>query len=567
MEPLLRGTKAIAQRVNALGAGKTVPPAPRDLLDALGSVDVYSASAEGAARSLDLAPKLLAKLNSSELEQLSRPSDARRSFQLVFTPSTDRAARGSTITSVRERLTELGEIVKVIPDSGPDGGLRFLLLVVSAASREELAAAVESPADEVTAIAEPEVSAPFVDEAAELGDAHSTMASMLRVDVRRVDAAMDGLGELMVANYRLQRAVAALQLKGTDVRDLQETVQDTKRKLRDVRALVLGLRMISLSELLDRLPILVRGLRGTTGKTADLEVDVGRFEVDKSVGERLWPALVHLVRNAIDHGLETESERLRSGKREHGTIRVHCTRSSNSRLELTVEDDGAGVDAARVAARAGRPLPESPEELLDLMARPGLSTRDAATATSGRGMGLDIARRIVTDELGGTVSLETTPGVGTRFTLDVPITVAVVDAFRFQSEDESYLVPVGSVEEFVDVDPSEVVRGPFVNARTNQAALLTKKGRTMPLVELSSVLGRSRRGVSGKAIVVRRSEQLFAFGVDRLLGLHEVIVRRLSDPLVDAAGVAGAVDLGDGRPTLLLDLIALSRLHGESELS
>ena len=148
----------------------------------------------------------------------------------------------------------------------------------------------------------------------------------------------------------------------------------------------------------------------------------------------------------------------------------------------------------------------------------------------------------------------------------MPVTVAVVDAFRLESAQQCFLVPVASVEEFVDVDESEVVRGPVVGRASTNAAMLSTHGKTMPLIELSSLVGGARSSApSKKAIIVRRNEQWFAFGVDRLLGQHEVIVRRLSDPLVDVTGVSGAADLGDGQPTLLLDLLAFTRSYGAAE--
>jgi two-component system chemotaxis sensor kinase CheA len=567
-EPLLQGTKAIAQRVSALAASKPVPDAPRELLELLDTVDAFGAGAGPSLRPLLLDENVLAKLNSSDVEQLSRPSEQRQAFQVRFSPSTERAARGLTITAVRERLAPLADIVKVIPvTSKEDGSLTFLFLVVSANTEAQLAEAAECSLEDVIRIAHAEAPSVF-EERLEIDDDNDgpSAANVLRVDVRRVDAAMDGLGELLVTKFRLVRAIATLKARGVDVRELQEIVHDTQRRLRDVRALVLGLRMIALSELLDRLPILVRGLQTTTGKVAQIKMEVGRFEVDKAVGERLWPVLVHLIRNAMDHGLEAEAERLRSGKPPQGTIRVSCTRSSNSRLELKIEDDGAGIDSVRVAEQAGRAPPEDDDELLELIARPGLSTRATVTATSGRGMGLDIARRIVVEELGGELRLRTTVGEGTCFTLEVPVTVAVVDAFRCQSAAQSFLVPVASVEEFVEVEPSEIMRSPIIGLESpTRAALLSKRGKTMPFIELSTLLGGEPSGVSKKAIIVRRNEQFFAFGVDRLLGHYEVIVRRLADPLVDVPGVAGAADLGDGQPTLLLDLIALSRLHGEAE--
>jgi two-component system chemotaxis sensor kinase CheA len=566
-DPLLQGTQHIAQRVSALATGKATADAPRELLNTLDTLQVVGVTAERPGL-LPLQPQLLSKLNQAEIRELSQPSGERRAFQLMFAPSTDRATRGVTISTVREHLAKLAEIVKVVPMAAAPNGLSFVFLIVSSASPVELASVVECDPEQVTELSQPRVtparSSP-ADTANELENEPPPAVDVLRVDVRKVDAAMDGVGELLVAKFRLSRAVAALGAKGVDVRELVEAVHDTHRRIRDVRGLVLGLRMISLSELLDRLPILVRGLRATTGKSARVQLEVGRFEVDKAVGERLWPALVHLVRNAVDHGLETAAERESSGKPLQGTILVSCARTSSGRVELRIEDDGIGVDATRVAQRAGAAVPANPGELLDLMTRPGLSTRTAATATSGRGMGLDIVRRIVVDELGGELRLATTPGRGTVFFIEVPITVAVVDAFHCSCATSNFLIPVSNVEEFVDVDAGSVVRGPRAEAVTAQAGMFSRRGRTMPFIELSELTGGAVTQQSAKAIIVRRNEQFFAFGVDKLQGRHEVIVRPLNDPLVDVVGISGAADLGDGKPTLLLDLVALSRVHDEAE--
>lgn len=567
-EPLLEGTNAIAQRIDTLAAGGTVAAAPKGLLSVLDGLDVSTGADTRTRATVALEPSLKSKLNASELEQLSSLSAEGCAYQLCFTPSAKRAGEGMTITSVRERLASLAEIVKVVPVAAKElGGLDFVFLVVSDAAPAALADVVGCSPAQVVALADEPPVPPSVPSVMASEETHgSSAASVVRVDVRRVDAAMDGLGELSVTKFRLLRSLETLRAAGADVRELSEVAEDLQRRLRDVRALVLGMRMISLSELLDRLPILVRGLQATTRKATQVILEVGRFEVDKAVGERLWPVLVHLVRNAVDHGIETEAGRIAAGKPARGTILVSCVKSSNSRLELTIEDDGAGVDAVHVAQRAGLPVPNDDEALLDLIARPGLSTRATADATSGRGMGLDIARRIVVDELGGAMRLRSTLGASTCFVLEVPITVAVVDAFHCQSASDAFLVPVASVEEFVDVEPGDLVGTPVINQAGVSAALLSRRGRAMPFVELSRLLGgKEARPTSRKAIIVRRNEQYFAFGVDRLLDQHEVIIRRLADPLVDVEGVSGAADLGDGRPTLLLDLVALSRSCGQSE--
>src|SRR6185369_4087858 len=266
------------------------------------------------------------------------------------------------------------------------------------------------------------------------------------------------------------------------------------------------------------------------------------------------------LRNAVDHAIEPPDERRRAGKPEEGRIRVSCRERSDSQLELVVEDDGRGIDREAVARRAGAPVPRSDAELLDLIARPGLSTLEQATRTSGRGVGMDVVKRVTVAELGGELLLETHPGAGTRFTLRVPLSVSIVEAFTFACGGEIFVVPVAAVEDLVEIERADVVETPDPAHRGADVRLLRRRGETLPLVRLDRLLGVSAAAAARpKAIVVRRDGDGWALQVDRLIGQQEIVVRPLADPLVQVAGVAGTTDLGDGRPTLVLDLAALTR--------
>jgi two-component system chemotaxis sensor kinase CheA len=266
------------------------------------------------------------------------------------------------------------------------------------------------------------------------------------------------------------------------------------------------------------------------------------------------------VRNAVDHAIEPIEERKAAGKPIEGTVRVSCFERENNRLEICVSDDGRGIDRAAVAAAAGRPVPDSDKALLALLVRPGFSTRDAASTTSGRGMGLDIVKRATVDELGGELSLSTAPGVGTAFTLRVPLSITIVDAFSFTCGAHRFVVPVSVVDELIEVDPARLTRGPTpANDGTAPAVhLLEHRGAPVQLISLRAALGLPPAAELGRrAIVVRADSDLVAFAVDQLVGQHEIVVRPLGDPLVRVAGISGSTDLGDGVPTLVLDLGAL----------
>jgi two-component system chemotaxis sensor kinase CheA len=483
-----------------------------------------------------------------------------------FAPSPERAAEGLDVTTVRERLQRLGDLVRVFPIArppGPDapGGLVFALLLSTGAPDEALAAAAGVRPEAVrTILPGGQPAAPRAEEAAREGDLAVGRPSLVRVAVAKLDDAMERMGALTVTRYRLSRAVADLAAKGADTRELGEIVKDHARQIRDLRAAILRIRMVPAAEILERIPLVLRGLRQTTGKQVRLEVDAGRAELDKGVAERIFPAIVHILRNAVDHAIETPEERRAAGKPEEGLIRVSCFERSNARLELAIEDDGRGIDQARLAARAGRPMPTTEAALLDLVSLPGLSTRDEASTTSGRGLGMDIVRRIVVDELGGELRLRTASGRGTAVTLRVPLTIAIIDAFTLECAAQRFAVPVSAIEEIIEVDEARIVAPPDGAAGGPGGArirMIERRGRAIPLIRLESVfrLGAEARG--GKALVVRRGGRPVAFAVDRMLGRQEVVVRPLEDRLVRAPGISGATDLGEGRPTLVIDLPAL----------
>lgn len=580
VEPLMEGLREIEQRVRQLAAGKQATAVPAGLLERLEALETAAlgpAPAKPAPITLDLDAALATRLSAAEREQLTAGvASGRRAVRLDFIPGAERAASGITINSVREHVAKLGETVKVLPLSGPaagGGSLTFALLLLTEAPDAALLEAAGGPPASVRSLAtapapapapappsEPElesVAARLEEEPEEQRRGGGT----LRVEVSRLDEALERLAALVVNRSRLTRAVAELTAAGAPTRELTAILQENGRQLRDMRAAIIRLRMVKVADVLERLPLLVRGLRRSTGKAVRLDLEVGDAELDKAVADRLLPALVHLVRNAVDHALESPEERRAVGKSEEGVVRLVCHGGASGLLELSVSDDGRGVDAEAVAARAGVPVPPTADALLDLLCRPGFSTRDAATETSGRGMGMDIVRRIAVDQLGGELRLETRPGAGTTFRLRVPLTITLLDALVFECTGLRYAVAVGSVEELIDVDAARLVRP----AGATNVTLVERRGTAVPLLALERLLNRARPdggGLAPKALIVRQRGAPVAFAVDRLLGQQEIVLRPLEDPLVRVPGVVGATDLGDGQPTLVLDLAALGVARG-----
>jgi len=577
IDALLKGVQAIGHRVAALGRGDLVAP-PSDEL--LASLDSLGLGAQTVARVrepiLELEPELLAKLAPFEVEQLIRGIKAgQRGLRAEFRPSPARAREGLSINSVRERLSQLAEIVRVLPRAVPvnsdaPGGLSFVLLFLTRAADEALAAAIGIEPSGLYALhatlAAAEVAAPTLPDTGPTDPAlfddepydSQMRKGVVRVDVSRLDEAMEGLSALIVTRFRLARSVAELRARGVNTRELSEIITDNARQLRNLRAAIVRVRMVPVSELLERIPLLVRGLQRATNRSVRLELEGGSAELDKSVSERLFPVIVHLVRNAVDHAIETPDERVRRGKPPEGLVRVSCSARTNTRLELTVTDDGRGIDPAAVARKAGRPAPPNAAALLDLLCIPGLSTREIATTTSGRGMGMEIVKRAVVDELGGELEVTSELGRGTTFTLRVPLTISIVDAFSFECGEQRFVVPVSMVDEIVEVDTATLVHVPANDDGSPAVDIISRRGLAVPLLRLAQIFHlQSSADQARKAIIVRRAGSPIAFAVDRMLGQQEVVIRPVKDPLVRAPGISGATDLGDGRPTLVLDLVAL----------
>ncbi len=554
---LLEGVRASEERVAALGRGADVASAPRRLLEELSSLRVDEAGAASASAT-DLPAELAAKLSLAEHAQLTQGlARGQKGRCIEFRPSTERAAAGISITTVRERVTRLAELVKVVPKASA-GGVSFVLLVLTSADDEALADAAAVAPDQVTPVALKE---PAATEPAD--DLPAAQAGFVRVEVQRLDDALDRLSTLVVTRSKLDRAVRRLEQGQGDLRALSAIVSESARQLRDLRAAIMRARMVRVSELLERAPLIVRGLSRASGKPVHLDVQAGDAELDKTVADRLLPVIVHLLRNAVDHAIEPPDERRERGKPEEGRITVTCADRAGRELQLEIADDGRGIDREKVAHRAGAEVPQTDAELLELICRPGLSTLEVATQTSGRGIGMDVVRKTTVQELGGELTVSSVHGRGTTFTVRVPLSVTIVDALTFLCGGETFVVPVSAVDDLAELEGDRVVDTPEPGkSGSGHVRLFQHRGAAIPLYPLAAMLGvGANENDRAKVIVTRHGSELVGFQVDRMLGKQEIAVRPLTDPLAVSAGVAGSTDLGDGRPTLVLDLLGLAAHH------
>jgi len=482
------------------------------------------------------------------------PAAAGRRWQAVYVPTPAMLERGVNVNSIRERLQALGTIESAVPEVAEGGRLAFTFVV--ALSDAEPASAEWEP-DGVTWTRLANVP-PARAEAPE-APAPPAAARFVRVDLARLDDLMRIIGDLVVSRARLADSLERMErhVPAAEWRAAQEHRTALDRHVRDLRQGVMRVRLIPVGDVFDRMVFVVRDLAREYGKTVRLELHGKATEIDKLLIERMMDAVLHLVRNAVAHGLESPEVRQRAGKSREGTITLRASTVGDTAL-IDVEDDGQGIDAAAVAARARAAGVEVPDgaldadTLLELICAPGLSTRERADRGSGRGVGMGAVRAAV-QEVGGTLTLETDPGRGTRFALQLPLTLAITEAIIATVGDRTFAIPQAGVSEVLEIDPAAV------RQLENNEIVPYRQG-TLPLLRLSRVFGvpEAPRRARLHVFVTGRGAAAVGIAVDRIVGQKEIVVRTFADRFIKVHGVAGATELGDGRVVLILDVNALA---------
>jgi two-component system chemotaxis sensor kinase CheA len=385
----------------------------------------------------------------------------------------------------------------------------------------------------------------------------------VRIDVERLDRLLNLVGELVIDRTRLIGLGRALQDQLGEhavLSEMTETVFHLGRITDEMQAEVMKSRMLPIGTVFSRFPRVTRDLSTRQGKKVELIVEGQETELDRSVIEEIGDPLVHLLRNAIDHGVETPAERAAAGKSETAAVKLTAEHVESS-IVIAVEDDGRGIDPARIKAKAlerGVISFEAAQRLTDaeaveLIFAPGFSTATAVTDISGRGVGMDIVRTNV-ERLGGSVEVQSRLGVGSRFFLRLPLTLAIVQALLVRVGDGIYALPLSSVTETLRVPVSELQK-----LQQQEAILL--RGRVLPVVRCSnlfhcvSAVPADARDIL--VVAVKVGERQIGLAVDRLLGEQEVVIKSLGDLIGDVPGLSSAAILGDGSVALIVDVPAL----------
>ena len=478
-----------------------------------------------------------------------------------FTPSAELVARGVNVDVVRGRLRDAGQILQASPVVAEGGAVSFEFVV---AAELDPAAMKAWEADGMACTRE--ARSPDLIGLTDGGppgrraevDGGLSAGHYVRVDLSRLDDLMRMIGDLVILRARLVDGLGAIEPLVPQVawRPLQETTAAIERQLRDLREGVMRVRLVQVGEIFRRMPFVVRDLARDSGLHVRVDVKGQDTQIDKFLVERMMDPALHLVRNAVAHGIESVEERIALGKPPEGTLQLSAS-TAGEVVTIQIGDDGRGIDEARVAERAraaGLPVPPVMDDaaLLELICSPGFSTRDESDRASGRGFGMAVVRRTVQD-LGGSLRLWTEPGVGTRFTIELPLTLAITDAMLARVGTQTFAVPQSAVREVIEIEEAAV--------RSVQDGEITSyRGSALPLLRLSSLLGipAAARG-RVHAFVIGTASSAVGLVVDRIVGQREIVVRTTVDPLIRVEGVAGATDLGDGRVVLILDAAAVAR--------
>jgi two-component system chemotaxis sensor kinase CheA len=393
-----------------------------------------------------------------------------------------------------------------------------------------------------------------------------SVSQTVRVDIRKLDRLMTIVGELAIVKTAITALTDRVRNRASGARELAVELarlnRTFERHLSQMQSGILEVRMVPLGQAFDKLARVVRQISREHDKEVNLVVTGAETEIDKLIVEELSDPLMHMIRNAIDHGIETRDERLAVGKPPVGTIALNAFQKGNH-VVIEVEDDGRGMDPEVLRAAAVRhgilPLDEArdlaPRELFALVFSPGFTTKDVATDLSGRGVGLDVAKTNIA-KLGGVVDITSDVGIGTKMTITLPITLAIINVLLVEIGARLFAIPLANVEEAIALDPSQVrpIEGREV---------LTVRGASLPISRLSRLFGIpsaprvSRDRHRAFVVIAQVGNRRLGLVVDELVGQQDIVIKALGKSLAKVRGFAGATELGDQRVALVLDVAAL----------
>jgi two-component system, chemotaxis family, sensor kinase CheA len=495
----------------------------------------------------------------------------------------------SDLEELKQRVKPWAEIITYLPsmDGGSDDAIDLEVLMASRAPLHDLREAIGGPEVSIEPVARrdpgrtvpppppptsreadlaipPPPQANSIVPGKDIGAdslAHRTVAKTVRVDIEKLDHLMNLVGELGIVKSAVGRIVERLRAR-PELRpltsELHRVHRSFERQLAGMQEGILDVRMVPLGQTFDRLARAVRQIAREHGKEVRLVVTGADTEIDKLIVEELTDPLLHIIRNAVDHGIERSEERVATGKPESGTLALNAYQKG-SHVVIEVEDDGAGIDTAKILAKAvARGLVSGTEgselsdhELRELIFVPGFSTAAEVTDISGRGVGMDVVKTNIA-RLGGVIDVQSEVGIGTKLTLTLPITLAILSALVLRARSQTFAIPLNVVQEALFLEERAV-------RRVEGREVITLRGQSLPIVRLHELFGIDGVPFGPRSFVVVTSlgSRRLGLVVDALEGQQDIITKPLGKSLAAVRGFAGATDLGDQRVVLVLDAPAI----------
>lgn len=552
-----------------------------------------SLSDVGSISELNLEPSLRSVLSEYEehriLENLRSGARIYRVWTSLSMESFDR-----DLSSITTRLNTLGEVISTlpVPEGAGEGRIGFNLLVGVQMQGGSLSETFSHPGVEIYEIERmsrydklettetppagkdplpSEADQPVPVSAENEEDSPSGVrgqSQTVRVDIQRLDILLNLVGELHLTKAMVQDISRRLLETESAVGPAQELSKASRvldKRVTEIQEEIIEIRMIPIGQIFDRMVRAVRKYSKSLGKEINLLLAGEETKMDKSMVEEILDPLMHLIRNAIDHGIETRDVRLAAGKPERGTIWLRASQKGGSVL-IEVEDDGGGVNTQKVYEKGVRKGLVSPDkamtekEISQLLFLPGFSTRDSVTELSGRGVGLDVVAKNVS-RLSGLVDVESRPGKGCRFSITLPITLVIIKALIVRVGGEMFALALNSVSESLMVHPKEI--------RTVEGReVIQLRNRTLPLLRLDEHFGLRSVGAGGDlvyVIVVGLAEKRLGFVVEAIEGQQEIVIKSIGAVLKEVPGIAGATELGNQKTVLVLDVGSLIDEVGRKE--
>ncbi|WP_271272935.1 chemotaxis protein CheA [Aliamphritea hakodatensis] len=505
--------------------------------------------------------ELTVEANLSNLPALAdlNPELIYLSWQLTLESDCDEAS----VREVFEWVEDECEI-NVSALSGAEEAVQATEAQPAAVATETAPDSPQAPVSEpvTPAPAEPKTPAPAAaDKTPAARKPKATESSSIRVDTDKIDALINRVGELVITQAMLgQIGQELMESTGADFERLQSGLEQLERNTRDLQEDVMRVRMLPISFVFNRFPRLVHDVSGKLGKKVDLVISGEQTEIDKTVMEKIGDPLVHLIRNSLDHGLETPEERLAAGKNETGTVQLNAYHQGGV-IVIDIIDDGRGLNTARIRQKAlengliTEDQAMTDQEIDELIFKPGFSTAEEVSDLSGRGVGMDVVRRNI-ESLGGNVSVRSDPGNGAKFSVSLPLTLAILDGQLVRIHDQTYILPLVSIVETFQADKKSL------SPIAGENKLLHFRDEYIPLISMRALFKlppeAKEEGFAGSLIaIVENGGQKVGLVVDELYGQQQVVIKSLEVNFKPIEGFAGATILGDGSVALILDVTGI----------